>query len=101
MLAWIANITDVRENTLFIRQPQLPDHTMLQRLPPGLKIYLLQFILHKRLDLPKLQRVTRDAPEVVEKQIQFMKRTGLINERAGQVFELNRYLYVLMKDIVQ
>ena len=101
LLAWIANITDVRENTLFIRQPQLPDHTMLQRLPPGLKIYLLQFVLHKRLDLPKLQRVTRDAPEVVEKQIQFMKRTGLINERAGQVFELNRYLYVLMKDIVQ
>jgi len=101
LLAWMANIADVHDNTLFIRQPQLPDHSMLERLSPEILVYLSQFIFHKRLDLSKLQRITMDSPARVKKQLLFLKRAGLINERAGHIYEMNRYLYIHLRHIIQ
>ena len=37
----------------------------------------------------------------VKKQLLFMKRAGLINERAGHIYEMNRYLYIHLKHIIQ
>jgi hypothetical protein len=100
MLSWISNITDFRDETVFIRQPHSPGHAILEKLSPVVRLYLFQFILHKRIDLKQLQRITMDPPEEVEKQILFLKRAGLINERADQIFELNRYLYIHLKHII-
>jgi len=100
LLAWISNITDVQGNILFIRQPHLPDHSMLEQLSPEIMVYLSQFIFHKRLDIPKLQRITMDSPADVKKQLLFLKQAGLINERAGHIYELNRYLYIHLKHII-
>ena len=100
LLAWMAHITDVQDNILFIRQPHLPDHSMLEQLSPEILVYLSQFIFHKRLNVPKLQRITMDSPAEVKKQLLFLKRAGLINERAGHIYELNRYIYIHLKHII-
>ena len=86
---------------LYIRQPQIPDHAVIDRLSPVTRLYLAQFLFHKRLDQPGLQRLTMDPAEEVEKQLLFLKRAGLINERAGRIFELDRYLYIHLKHIIQ
>ncbi|NQV01066.1 MAG: ATP-binding protein [Bacteroidia bacterium] len=101
LLAWISNITDFQDDTLFIRQPQSPGHSIIERLSPTTRLYLVQFLLHKRLDLPKLQRLTMDPVDEVEKQLLFLKRAGLINERAGHIFDLDRYLYIHLKYVIQ
>ncbi|MBE0648808.1 MAG: amino acid permease [Bacteroidales bacterium] len=101
LLAWVSNITDFKDDTLYIRQPQTPGSAILDRLSPNVRLYLVQFLLHKRLDLSKLQRLTLDPIETVEKQLLFLKRTGLINERAGHIYELGRYLYINLKNIIQ
>ena len=101
LLAWVSNITDFQDDTLFIRQPQLPEHSILERLSPTVRLYLIQFLLHKRLDLHKLQRLTLDPVNEVEKQLLFLKRAGLITERAGHIFELDRYLYIHLKHVIQ
>jgi len=101
LLAWISHITDFRDNMLYIRQPQIPDHAVIDRLSPVTRLYLAQFLFHKRLDQPGLQRLTMDPAEEVEKQLLFLKRAGLINERAGRIFELDRYLYIHLKHIIQ
>ncbi|MFH1296999.1 MAG: hypothetical protein ABIJ04_06970 [Bacteroidota bacterium] len=101
LLAWISNITDFQNGTLHIRQPQLPTHTVIERLSPTMHLYLVQFLLHKRLDIPKLQRLTMDPLEEVEKQLLFLKRGGLINERAGRIFELNSFLNIHLRHIIQ
>ncbi len=101
LLAWVSNITDFQEDTLYVRQPQLPSNAILERLSPSVRLYLIQFLLHKRLDPSKLQRLTLDPENEVEKQLLFLKRAGLINERAGHIFELDRYLYIHLKHVMQ
>ena len=100
LLSWMANITEVADGSLIIRQPVIPDASILDKLPADIRIYITQFMLHKRLDLNTLQRITLDPPEEVEKRILFMLRAGLIRELSGQIFSLNRYLYPIIKDII-
>ncbi len=98
--AWVANITDVKERTILIKHPQIPDVSVLDNLSPDILVYLLQFILHKRLDIQKLQRITLDQEEDVCNNILFLKRAGLINEIADHIFELNKYLFIHVKNII-
>jgi len=94
LLAWVANIIEVRDKEIEAGMPQIPDLTALRELSPAIKLYLTQFILHKRCDFAKLQRITLDTEEEVEKNIRFMKRAGLISETAGHVYEIDKYMYV-------
>jgi butyrate kinase len=78
--------------------PKLPDFNIFQKFPPDIVLYLTQFVLHKRLDIKKLQRVTLDTKEEVEEKIAFLKRLGVIFEIAGGIYELDKYLYIHLKN---
>ena len=78
----------------------MPDLTILKELPPVIRLYLMQFIFHKRLSFEKLQRVTLDNEETVEKNIRFMKRAGLVVETAGHVYEIDKYMFVHINRIL-
>ncbi|MCD4731528.1 MAG: hypothetical protein K8R74_13070 [Bacteroidales bacterium] len=98
LLSWISNIVDVQEKVITVKMPKLPDFNIFQNLPPDMNLYLTQFILHKRLDIDKLQRVTFDSKEEVEEKIAFLKRSGVIFEIAGGIYELDKYLYIHLKN---
>ena len=100
LLSWVASITEVKDDTIFIRPPATLNVSGFEDLKPGIRIYLMQFLLHKRLDLAKLQRLTFDNRETVENNILLLKRTGLITEIAGPVYELDKYMVLHIRNAI-
>jgi len=94
LYTWIANISAYHDETIYIKAPQIPDTSVFNSLDNESLIYLTQFILHKQLTFPKLERITLDEKEIITEKILFLKRIGLINELPNKVFELNKYLYI-------
>lgn len=98
LLSWISNIVEVKDKVITVKMPKVPDFSIFEDFSPEIELYLTQFILHKRLDSDKLQRVTLDSKiEVVEK-IAYLKRAGIIFEIAGGIYELDKYLYIHIKN---
>ena len=50
------------------------------------------------MTVEKLERVTLEEPQNIEQTIRFMKRAGLINELAGKVYEIDKYIYLQLKE---
>jgi len=100
LLAWVANIIEVHDKKITICQPQIPDVSVLKSIEPDLLVYLSLFIIHKRIDINKMQRITLDTKEKVEENLLFLKRAGLIIETAGQIYELDNYLYMHVKNVL-
>ncbi|MFH1321856.1 MAG: hypothetical protein ABII90_14545 [Bacteroidota bacterium] len=121
--AWISNIKKVivddkrlsrqgKEEAvgrLLIEQPKLPDIERLKYLKPDWALLIIQFVLHKRLTLEKLQRIIKTESQVHEgetkqhlstnenslmRQINTLKRAGIVveNARDSSVLELNQFI---------
>ena len=98
LLSWIANIESLNEKTLTIKLPQNPNVAVLNKFSADIKIILSMFVLHKRMNRDKLQRVTFDSKGEVENKLNFLIRSGMVKESAGQVFELDKYMYPHIKN---
>jgi len=98
LLNWIANIKDFGNNTILIQSPNKGDGHTFEGLNKELKIFLIQFTLHKRMTSEKLKRVSLENPQKIEQMIQYMKRAGIINELAGKVYEIDKYIYLQLKE---
>ena len=95
---WMASITDVKDNTLMIRAPKRPDTSVLNRLRPDTLIFLVQFILHKRLNYEKIQRIMFMTQEQVIEKITHLKRAAIIAEPSPGVFMLNPNLHPFIRE---
>lgn len=100
LLCWIANVRDFSKNTVFIQTPPAVDVKLLENIGQNGKVYLMMFLLHKRLTVEKLCRIFREQEENVLASIVYLKRCGLINELAGQVFEIDPYLYPQVRKFI-
>ncbi len=90
---WIANVINVKDDTIFIKAPQMPDVSVLGYLDTETCIYLSLFALHTQLSFSKLERITSDNKEEILDRLMFLKRTGLIDELPDGIYEINRYTY--------
>ncbi len=97
LLSWMSNIKSVEKNTIFVKTPLQPDISVLDNLSTEDNIILLQFILHKRMTINKLERILLQSEEQIISKINYLKRSGIIVEEVEQVYELNRFLYVFIK----
>ncbi len=97
LLNWIANVKDFSNNTILIQSPHKVAGNTFDGLNREVKIFLIQLILHKRMTAEKLKRVTLEDPHNIEQTIRFMKRAGLINELAGRIYEIDKYIYLQLK----
>ncbi len=95
---WMASITNVKDNTLMIRAPKRPDTSVLNRLKAETLIFLVQFILHKRLNYEKIQRIMFMTPEQVKEKIMHLKRAAIITEPSPGVFMLNPNLHPFIRE---
>jgi amino acid transporter len=93
LLSWISNIVDLENKVITIKSPQSPQLYALEKLSADLQVILSMFVLHKRMNREKLQRVSLDMPDEIEAKLNFLLRSGLIKESAGQIFELDKYMY--------
>jgi hypothetical protein len=93
---WICSIESITANgEIEIRQPRLPDREVLSALGRDRVVLLIQFVLHKQLNLERLARIMKTDTEEVFKQIEVLQRLDVVHERNG-VYEINRYLQPLV-----
>ncbi|TVQ91834.1 MAG: hypothetical protein EA393_04290 [Bacteroidetes bacterium] len=95
---WMASITDVKDYTLIIKAPRRPDTSVLNRLKADTLIFLVQFILHKRLNYEKIQRIMFMTPEQVREKVMHLKRAAIVNEPNPGVFMLNPNLHPFIRE---
>jgi amino acid transporter len=90
---WLANIEDVKDNTLFIRSPQMPDISALDTMESGWYLLIIQLLLHKRANLRKLARIMRENVQEIKETIDILLRAGIVEEKNPGVYELNTLFY--------
>jgi len=95
---WMANITRVDGETIYIKQPKRPDLSLLTKLHPDTLVLLVQFILHKRLNLEKLERIMFLPSGQIKKRINILLRAAILVEPARGVYILNPALHAFIRE---
>lgn len=94
MSQWIASIKDFRDNCIDIKAPAIPNLFVFETLSNDIYLVILQFVLHKRHSVEKLQRVMLENKKNIEQQLNYLKRVGIIRESGSGIYELNEFLYI-------
>lgn len=95
--AWIKSVDSVKQSTLNISKPKIPDTAPLMYLETEWMIFILQFLLHKRMNLAKLIRVTQESRADVIRRIRVLKRAGVIIEIGDDILDLDPYLIPFLR----
>ena len=95
--AWIKSIDSVNQSVINLKKPKVPDTAPLMYLETEWMIFILQFLLHKRLNLAKLVRVTQDSRAIVIKKIRILKRAGVVIEIGDDILDINPYLIPFLR----
>ena len=90
--SWMSNIKKVENNTLIISKPKQLDQGVFDFLETEWMIFIMHFILHKRMNLKKLARIGRESESSVQNKVDILKRAGIINQMADGILELNPYM---------
>ncbi|TVQ15893.1 MAG: hypothetical protein EA361_04970 [Bacteroidetes bacterium] len=94
---WMSSIKEVNDNTLTISLPVKPDTTVLNKLNSETLVFLVQFILHKRLNAEKIQRIMMMNATEVQERIRLLKRAAIITEPNQGVYTLNPNLHAFIR----
>ncbi|MCD4698861.1 MAG: hypothetical protein K8S16_21730 [Bacteroidales bacterium] len=94
LLCWITSIKDVKNDTIVLQSPRKPDTNVFSLLSQELKIYLIQFILHKRLTIKKLCGILYEEELKVSYTVRYLCRTGIISELAGGIYEIEKFMHI-------
>ena len=97
LFSWLANIRDFNNNIIYIDPVYHVKENAFENIDSEINMILVQFILHKRLTISKLSRLNFLKEGYIEKQIAYLKRSGIIVEEIKSVFEINKYLYIHIK----
>ncbi len=95
---WITNITRAEGETIYIKQPKKPDLSVMSKLNPETLIFLVQFILHKRLNIDKLERIILLPPKQIKNRIKLLLRAAILVEPARGVYTLNPALHAFIRE---
>jgi hypothetical protein len=95
--AWIKSIEEVHQSTINIKKPKVPDTSALRYLETEWMIFILQFLLHKRMNLSKLTRVTQESRASVIKKIRVLKRAGVVIEIGDDILDINPYIIPFLR----
>jgi amino acid transporter len=91
LLNWMSNISSISDNKILMNTPRQINTSELEKLDKEMIIMLYQLVLHKRMDISKITRVMLSDNESVQKNIDFLLRSGLI-VKTGINYEINAYL---------
>ncbi len=91
--AWLAHITAINGNRIYIAGPRQPDLSVLDRLYPDWYLLIVQLVLHKRANLRKLSRICKTNIQELKGNIDILRRAGIIDERNPGVYEIHAFMY--------
>ena len=95
--SWIKSISESSNKEVKLERPKIPDSAPLRYLETEWMIFMLHFILHKRMNLAKLIRVTQESRADVIRKIRILKRTGLIIEIGDDILDINPYVLPFLR----
>ena len=90
---WLASIEKVSGKTLYVRIPSTPDLKFLDKLSREQIFYLIQFVYHLRLSLPKLAEILQMETEIVENMIMNLWQAGILMEKFTGIYSINPALH--------
>ena len=99
--AWLASIDKVSGKQVHLRVPKPPDYEVLRSLPDDWVMMIIQFLLHKRLSLPRLRRVLYSDMAQVRELLQDLLRAGLLVEKGTGVYQLNPYTEIHLINVLK
>ncbi len=89
---WIAHVDKVGEDALSVRVPR-PDHwELVDELRRDWVALLLQLLLHKQMSPTRLERVTGLERQALAREVDTLRRVGLLVESRKRVLELNPFV---------
>lgn len=89
LFCWLASVNKQVGDKLYMKTPQKPNLSILKNLNSTWQVFLAQLLLHKRMDLQKLERVLQMEPFEIEKNINAMKMAGLVSEKTTGLYIIN------------
>ena len=92
LTGWLANIKSINENELEIDYPKILSCNQLSRLPEDWIFCLIQFVLHRRMDLKKAKRIMNNDIESIESTFNKMLNAGLLKKREMDIYEINQVI---------
>jgi amino acid transporter len=95
--AWISSVEDVDKNTISIKMPKIPDITLFRYMETEWMIFIMHFILHKRMNMPKLIRVSMENRVEVEERVRVLKRAGIIVEIGEDILDINQFVLPFLR----
>ncbi|MFA8300998.1 MAG: amino acid permease [Hyphomicrobiales bacterium] len=98
--AWTISIEKVEKDYITIKTPKKPNSTALENLEVEWYIILSLFILHKRVSISKLSRISLLPLNEVINIISSLKRAGLVTDFNKNIYEINPSLYLIIRDIL-
>jgi hypothetical protein len=100
MNAWIANITKVEKQEIFITKPKLPNYDVLNNINPDWLIVVALFIQHKNISANKLSRIMGISDIEAEDLIYNLSNSHIIEARNTEVYSLERYLEPFLVKVI-
>lgn len=99
--AWLSNISQYKNEQLFIEYPNLPDFEILSNIDEEALMLLQQISMHKRMDFNKLARVFASTEQEMEIALRPLRLNGLVVEKSDGVFIINPYVDPLVVSILK
>lgn len=100
--AWISAIDKFEDNTLSMKRLHQPDIAPLGFLEPEWLGFIINFVLHKRMNLAKLIRVSHETRAQVIIRLRVLQRAGILIESGDDIIDINPYLLpFLRKALIQ
>lgn len=95
--AWIKSAVDVNKSVISLEKPKIPDTSPLRYLETEWMMFMLNFLLHKRMNLAKLTRVSHESRVEVIKKVRILKRAGLLVEIGEDILDVNPYVLPFLR----
>jgi len=96
LATWISSINKVDNNSLTIEPIEMPNIDFINQFQPNSILLVFQLLVHRQIGLKRLITVLEMESQVVERELQFLFRMGMVNKLHNDVYEINIYWYPVL-----
>ncbi|TRX60540.1 amino acid permease [Fulvivirga sp. M361] len=90
---WLSHIKKSTAQGLILQKPDYPSISGLKELHEDWIMLLMQFVLHKRLNAEKIERITNWSSATVKALLLAMLRAGIIIDKVSGVYHLDPFIH--------
>jgi len=95
--AWINSVEDIQGSVIALSKPKIPDSALLGYLETEWMIFMMHLLLHKRMTLAKLIRVSQESRVEVMKKVRVLKRSGLLITIGDDILDIDPYVLPFLR----